>query len=376
MKGTPVERRETSRRWKKIIGVDAGCLGINDDRLKVGVYRVAYNLLAELGKIDKKNTYRLYSFYPIKQKVMASFGGRMKNIVLRPQKGWFTLRLPLELKIRPVDIFLGFSQALPYSSSHNILFVYDLAFEPYPELYPDSYQKLTKNTKKALKLADKIIAVSQSTKKDLMRFYGVPGSKIGVCHPGIGPNFSPDGKKFKLDAPYFLFVGSLKKKKNIPRILKGFSNLLLKTKKEFKLVLVGGDLWFDSEIAKAIKELGLKKQVLMTGFVKDEDLPQFYRGAVVFVSPSLYEGFGITHLEAMACGTPVIAGNISSMPEIVGDAGILVNPKSEKEIGEAMLRITADKRRRQDLVKRGLKRAKRFSWKKFARKIWETIDDF
>lgn len=359
----------------RIIGVDAGCLGVLDERLKVGVYRVAYNLLKELGKIDERNVYRLYSFYPIEKRVMNFLGERMKNLVLQPKTGWFRLRLPLELKYHPVDIFLGLSQALPYSLSHNILLVHDLAFEHYPEFYLDSYRKLSKNTRFSVRCANKIIAVSQSTKDDLVNFYEVPEDKINVYYEGVSEDFCHQGEKIRLDVPYFLFVGSLKKKKNIPRILKGFANFLKEARVDYKLVLIGGDLWFDCEIPKMIKELDLEKQILKMGFVEDKELVKFYRGAVAFISPSLYEGFGITHLEAMACGTPVIAGNVSSMPETVGKVGLLVDPKSEKEIKGAMLRIAVDKKLRQDLIKSGLNRAKRFTWRKLASKVAKLIED-
>ena len=168
-----------------IIGIDAGCLGVKDEQLKTGVYKVAFNLLKALGKIDKKNEYRLYSFYPIGKKVMKSFGKRMKNFVLKPKKGWFTLRLALELKIHPVNVFLGISQAIPFSTSHNILLVFDIGFEYYPEFYPQSFKRLSRNTKNGVKRAEKIIAVSESTKKDLIKLYNVSEEKIKVCYLGV-----------------------------------------------------------------------------------------------------------------------------------------------------------------------------------------------
>lgn len=363
------------RKRSKIIGVDAGCLGVTDQRLKVGVYRVAYNLLKELGKIDRRNQYRLYSFNPIEQKVMRGLGKRMENVVLKPRRGWFRLRLPLELKLRPVDIFLGLSQALPSSSSHNILLVHDLAFEHYPDFYPGSYQKLAKNTRRSVKIADQILAVSDSTKKDLVELYGAPEKKITVSYQGVGKNFSPQGESFKLKAPYFLFVGTLKKRKNIPLILKGFAHLLKKTRSKFKLVLVGCNLWFDSEIPKTVKTFRLEDKILITGFVNDQDLPKFYRGAVAFVSPSLYEGGGLTHLEAMACGTPVIAANVSSMPEMIGRAGILVNPQREREIGDALVKTAFDNKLRVHLIKKGISRAKKFTWQKFASRAFKLIEN-
>lgn len=357
-----------------IIGVDAGCLGVKDERLKVGVHRVASNLLKQLAKIDKKNQYRLYSFYPIEEKFLKGVGERMENVVLRPKRGWFTARLPLELKLHPVDIFLGLSQALPFSSSHNILVVYDLAFEHYPEFYPSSLKKLKKNTQTALTRADKIITISHSTKKDLIGLYNAQNDKINVFYPGVDDSFSPKGEKFNLDTPYFLFIGALKRVKNVPLILKAFAQFLKKTKNKFKLVLVGGDLWLDPEIKKTIRKLKLTEKVLMTWFVKDEDLPKFYRGASAFISPSLYEGFGMTHLEAMACGTAVVGSNVSSLPEVIGKAGILVDPRSEKETSQAMLKVVFDKKFQDKLIKKGINQAKNFSWQKFANQILELIE--
>src|SRR3989344_5356503 len=173
-----------------IIGVDAGCLGIKDKRLSVGVYRLVKDLLEELGKIDKKNSYLLYSFYPVNKSVMESFGKAMKNIIVKPARGWLKLWFPLRLVKDKPDVFIALGQSFPakipfFPKMKNIGFIYDLAFEKFPKMYPNSLEKLKKNSKNLVKNSDIIIAISRSTKKDLIKLYNAPKSKIFVLYPGI-----------------------------------------------------------------------------------------------------------------------------------------------------------------------------------------------
>ena len=155
-----------------IIGVDAGTLSVSDQRLKVGVYRVVYNALRILGQIDRKNHYILYSFDPIDKAIMNAFGPRMHNNVLRPKKGWFTLRLPLELRVHPVDLFLGFSQAVPSSVPRTIGFIYDVGFLYHPDAYPGFYNKLKRQTRDVVDRSAHIMAISETVKKDIRRVSG------------------------------------------------------------------------------------------------------------------------------------------------------------------------------------------------------------
>jgi len=357
------------------IGVDTGCLGVKDERLRVGVYQLTFNLLRTLGQIDRKNKYWLYSFAPIPPAVLVQFGPRMKNLVIRPAVGWNYFGLPGHLIFHQPDIFLGPSQSLPYFlPCQGVAIVYDLAFEIFPEFYPDSYRQLRRITCLAIKRAQKIIVVSQSTKKDLIEKYAVPAKKINVFYG------SCDSEIFKLKinlSPknYFLFVGALKKIKNIPGLIHGFRYFLDKTKKDFQLLIVGSDRWLDPEIEKTVIHLGLKKRVVFLGFVGEKNLVKLYREAMAFVSPAFYEGFGLTLVEAMACGCPIVCGNAGSQPEVVKGAGILVDPKNHQEIGEAMLRIITDRQLRQKMVSQGLKRAQFFSWHQFAREVLGVLEN-
>lgn len=353
------------------IGVDAGCLGIKDERLKVGVYQVTFNFFRELGKIDKKNEYLLYSFWPISSAIMAQLGPKMANVVVQPTFGWNYFALPLRLLKNKPDFFLGPSQSLPrFCPCPGLAIIYDLAFEYFPECYPESYSQLRKVTIQATRKAKKIITLSQVTKRDLIKFYQISPSKIKVAYGGYDPIFQPQPKSHK--SSYFLFVGALKKTKNIPRILEAFAQFLRQNKKkDYLFIFAGGDLWLDDKIAPTIEKLGLKDKIKFLGFVPQKDLPALYRGAVAFVSPSLYEGFGLTLVEAMACGCPVICGNAGSQPEVVGSAGLQVNPKRVSEISSAMSYLVSSPALRQKLTRAGLARAKTFSWRKFSEKVLE-----
>lgn len=365
------------------IGVDAGCLAVTDKRLKVGVYQLTFCLLCELGKIDKNNLYLLYSFQPIAEEILGQFSSKMKNIVVGPKFGWRYFGLPKKLFLDKLDIFIGPSQALPVATfCLSIVIVHDLAFEHFPECYPDSLQRLRTLTTSAVKKADKIVAVSNSAKKDLIEIYNVLPKKITVVYEGCNPSIKRQSQeavkrvkmKYKIDGDYFLFVGSLKRIKNVPRILEAFAGFLKASKKKnVFLVLAGGDLWQDPEIDCTIKRLKLEKRVKKLGFVEDEELSALYSGAIAFISPSLYEGFGLTLLEAMACGCPVIAGNTGSQPEVVGEAGILVNPQLITKITSALLRISKDIQFRSSLIRAGFERAKLFSWQKFAKETFDII---
>lgn len=361
-----------------LIGVDAGCLGIKDKRLKVGVYEVAKNLLQVLSKIDKKNNYLLYSFYPIEQSLMKSFGPKMKNIVVTPTRGWMKAWLPMKIRKDKPDVFLALSQATPSympfrKKPYTISIFYDLAFEKLPKMYPGSLSKLKRQSRDSAQNSDAIISISQSTKKDLIKLYKTNSKKIFLSYPGVSKTFKNTGKKYKSNKPYFLFIGSLKKTKNVPGIIRGFNYFLEKTELDFDLYIIGGDKWFDNEI-KQVSKNALGNKIKFLGFIKEDKLAPLYRGAIAFVSPSFYEGFGLPMLEAMKSGCPVISSKAGSVPEVVGNAGVLVNPKNVKALGEAMIEIAKNTRKRKSLVKDGLKRADNFSWDKFAADVLALIN--
>lgn len=355
------------------IGVDAGALSITDDRLKVGVYRVTYNLLRELSKIDKKNEYRLYSFLPIEEKVMQALGPRMKNVVIRPSTAWATIRLPIELRLRPVDVFLGLSQMLPPGPQKNIGFIYDLGFLHNPGAYPGSLNKLKMYTKQTVDRAAALITISETSRNDIQQAYGTATKKITVAYPGIDTRFTPKGVVHKEKHPYILCVGALKRGKNIPFALEVFKKILEKSDKPYNLVLVGGNYWEDPEVHERIKKLNLTPRVKFTGFVPDDELPSYYRGARALLITSLWEGFCLPAAEAMACGVPVVYARVGSLPEVVASSGVVFLPENLPSAVDALMSVIENGSIRRDLAAEGLKLSFRYTWPTFAKDVYRIM---
>jgi len=350
-----------------IIGVDAGALSISDERLKVGVYRVVLNLLKELSGIDRVNEYRLYSFLPIEKGILKEFSSNIKNVVITPSVGWSRVRLPLELKLHPVDVFLGCAQSLPSSKSYNIGFIYDLAFLYAPDAYGSSYHQLKNQTDALVARTSQIITISESSKSDIIHHYNILSERVSVCYPGVDERFTPFGKKYQSGYPYFLFVGSLNKAKDLPLAIEAFALFLKKIKQPYDFLLIGGDYWPDSTINESIHLHQLEDHVKRLGFIADEQLPEYYRGATAFFTTAIREGFCLPAVESMACGTPVVSINRGAMKEVVGDGG-LINPDVEPEkIANMLYTLATSSQLRFRLRKQALKRAKHFSWKSFAK---------
>lgn len=357
-----------------IIGVDAGALSVRDERLKVGVYRVSVNLLQQLGKLDRENNYLLYSFLPIDKQLMASFGKQMTNVVVHPKIGWFSLSIPIELRRHPTDLFLGLSQAIPYGAPRSTGFVYDLGFLHHPEVYGNSVNRLERQTDDLVKRSTKVIAISEATASDLASHYHLTSKSITVAYPGVDERFSSKGDKFVGKNPYFLFVGALKRGKNLPFAIRAFAYFLKSSDKTYDFFIIGGDYWRDPEIAETIQKYHLENRVRLLGYVSDVELPKFYRGAVVLIVPSVWEGFCLPVVEAMVSGCPVICSDAGSLPEIVGTAGLTVSPINENGLVQAMLSLTVNSDKRKKMIKNGLIRAKKFSWENFGRKVFEIIN--
>jgi glycosyltransferase involved in cell wall biosynthesis len=258
----------------------------------------------------------------------------------------------------------------------KIITVYDVT----PLLFPKSFTKGTLLRykilfSKSINLADRVIAISNSTKQDLIRYFQVPEDKITVTHLAADECFRPLPSnniqrfrdKYRLDFPFILYVGTLEPRKNLPTLIKAFY-YLKKKNISHKLVIAGGKGWKYDSIFQMISNLNLMKDIHFTGYVPKEDLPLLYNAADAFVYPSLYEGFGLPPLEAMACGCPVITSNTSSLPEVVGDAGITINPCDYDKLAETVDNVISDSELKIQLSKMGQARAAEFSWKKCADK--------
>ena len=352
-----------------------------------GVSTYSYELIKNLSEMDKNNDYYLIHTCPKDIDVYNSNHDFLMRSVF-PNYLWRIAIGPLKLKkIKNLDIVhdpydIGpLSFKMPFK---KIITVHDMAYFFFPRI---SGLKIIIGHKvlfnKTLKTADKIIAISNSTKEDLITYFKVPEDKIVVIPHGVSEKFkqldeediSKSTQKYQLNFPYILYVGSLESRKNILNLIKAFYELKMKNIEQ-KLVIVGKTNENKKILSRFIKNHNLQNDIVFTGFVADDDLPALYNAADLFVYPSIYEGFGLPPLEAMACGTPVITSNISSLPEVVGDAGIMIDHSNVEALAEAMRDVLADESLRNSIISKGLKRAKMFNWKKCAKetlKVYEEV---
>ncbi len=251
-----------------------------------------------------------------------------------------------------------------------IVTVHDLVrccFNPDPETISEKI--LLRLDTRHIKQASHIIAVSISTKHDLVKYLEIPQKKISVIYNGVNHNiFKPYNVRL-LNKPYILYVGSERRRKNLGRLFEAFA-VLKQEFPELKLVKVGGQgrsKQFRSDTMKKLSSLGLTKDVIFVGYISELELAYYCSSAALLAYPSLYEGFGLPPLEAMASGCPVVTSNASSLPEIVGEAGIMVNPYDTRSLIQAMRRVLTDKELRDNMVRAGLHLSRKFSWEKTAK---------
>jgi len=232
---------------------------------------------------------------------------------------------------------------------------------------------------KGIKKATRIIAVSQATENDLIHYLNIPHERISVVYEGVDHRVFQPIPHRRYEEPYILFVGTEHPRKNFTGLVKAFSQLKGEPRfKDLKLVKVGRaggqEADFRGQTMGVVDALGLVGEVIFTEFISGGELPAYYSGAEVFVLPSLYEGFGFPPLEAMACGCPVVTSNTSSLPEVVGEAGIMVNPYDTDSLAQAMRRVLTDDKLRDDMVRKGLEQAKKFSWERAAEQTLEVYN--
>lgn len=270
---------------------------------------------------------------------------------------------------RKLDLMHSMAFVTPFvAPCPTVVTVYDLSFLHFPERFP-ALQRwyLTSQTKRSCRAAKRVITISESSRQDVHTFFDVPLSQIDVVYPGVNGRYRPLSpeqitsfrQKNNLPERFILHVGTLQPRKNIPTLLEALATL---DDKDIHLVLAGGKGWFYDEIFVQIEALGLVDRVIFPGYVADEDLPLWYNAATLFAFPSVYEGFGMPVVEAMACGTPVVASDASSIPEAVGDAGLLFNPQDAGELAERMASVLNDSTMSATMRTKGLKHAKQFSW--------------
>lgn len=346
-------------------------LGLSD-KLELVLFCTSLRKSISLQELIPKRSNLVYADYRLPARVV--------------QKLWRTIGYPrVESFTGRLDIFHATNYiAPPQKKGKLVLTVHDVGFARMPGEHPRSTRAYTNILLEELDRADRVIVVSSFTKNEVIDVFGIQEEKIQVIYNGVAAHFSQIEdkgaieqvfKKYGIDGNYILFVGKLEARKNLAGLIEAFRLFKKESKLEHKMVLVGSLGWKAEEILEKLDEYGLQEDVVRLGYVCDEDLPFLMNGADVFLYPSLYEGFGIPVLEAMACGTPVVASNTTSLPEVVGDTGLLVNPTSPGEIAEALTRILVDSALRKTLIMKGLERAASFTWRHAAEQTLRLYKD-
>lgn len=350
-----------------------------------GIGRYVRELLAALAQIDAETSYRLFVAGQRQDRLPAAPG---PNFTWHPSplnaewhaRLWQRARLPIPIQAwtGPAKLLHAPDFSLPpvRRGTRTILTVHDLAFLKAPEsAVPGLRAYLSRVVPRSVARADLVLCDSDSTRQDLIEVYGTEPGKVRVLYSGVNARFRPIGDPERMEAlrarygiapgPFILSVGTVQPRKNYARLAEALSGL----PGDIRLLIIGGPGWLEDDLYRQVSRLRLGKRIQFLGFVQDEDLPAFYNAASVVAIPSLYEGFGLPVLEAMACGVPVITSNRSSLPEVGGDAALLVNPEDTGEIRAALGRAIDDRALRQDMIRRGLAQASQFTWEKAAQQL-------
>jgi glycosyltransferase involved in cell wall biosynthesis len=369
-----------------IIGLDATYLSVCGK----GVSRFQHNLIKALAKNDAKNHYHVFlNKRNILPELPSNDNIQYIRMSIPSRIIWDQFQLPFIIKKYKLGIYFSLLDTLPVIGVGKfVMFLFEMPdYRIGPTHYSGIkglYSKISNGYNKflfrpSLKKADIIITSSYSTKSDIVGQYGINADKIRVLYPAADDCFQPaknerilleTKKRYGTEAGYVFHISSSDSRDNTPAVIRAYHKAL-KESKFYQKLLIGGDVGLKSkELEKLITELNLKDRIILTGRLSEKDLVAVYQAADLFVDPSLYEGFGLQVVEAMSCGIPVVVSNVTSLPEIVGDAGILVSPTDIDALASALARVITDVELRELMRRKGLERAKYFSWDKLAR---ETI---
>ena len=279
-----------------------------------------------------------------------------------------------------VDIVHSTTYCAPRFRSRRrrlVVTIYDLTFVTHPEYHlPANVEHCLEGTRLAIERADMLIAISESARRDLIERMHAPAERIVVtplaADPALARVTDPAvldrvRRRYRLPERFVLFLGAMEPRKNLLRLIEAWATLKPAVRRETSLVVAGAQGWLNDSVRSRVETLGLGDRVHLAGYVEGEDLAALYSLATVFAYPSLWEGFGLPVLEAMACGTPVLTSDVSSLPEVAGDAAVLVPPTDVEAIADGLFRLLEDAALRADLAERGRRRAARFSWERCAR---------
>jgi len=359
------------------VGIDARLVYYS----QAGIGQYILHLVNGLAKVDKKSEYVLLQSRKDQTSILDQSNFRRVPLWTPSHHRLERFSLNVELMRLGLDVLHSPDFIPPQRPScKSVITIHDLAFLLYPHFLTKESARYYGHIDQAVRWTDHIIAVSESTKRDTVQHLGVPEDKITVVYEAANPIFHPiDREKAReqvrnrhgVDGPYILFVSTIEPRKNVPTLLRAVWQLMECYKEDVHIVLAGGKGWLFGDTFAVVDELKLDSRVHFVGRVPSEDLLYLYNAAELLAHPAFYEGFGLPPLEAMACGLPVIVSNVASLPEVVGDAGLLIDPHNVDELTIAMWRVLNDDQLRQEMREKGLRQAGCFSWERAAR---ETLD--
>jgi glycosyltransferase involved in cell wall biosynthesis len=349
----------------------------------------AINLIEALAQIDSINN---YTIYVTTNEARDRFSNRWPNFKVRSTLPHTPLiRIPLtlsaELRKHPVDVLHVQFTAPPFCPCPFVVSIHDLSFEHLPQTFKRrSRTQLRLTVRHSARRAARIQSLSQHTRSDIMETYGIEAARIEAIPLAAPDHFCRVSDirelqrvrhNYGIEGDYILSVGSIQPRKNLARLVKAYAQLrgVCSADKLPKLVLVGKCAWLYDETLRALDQTGVKDSVVLTGYVPESDLPALYSSALCFVYPSYFEGFGLPPLEAMKCGTPVVVGNRTSLPEVVGDAGLTVDPFDIDAIAGSIRKLMNDSTLRAKLSQKGQERASSFTWRETARQTLQIYQD-
>ncbi|MCL4535853.1 MAG: glycosyltransferase family 4 protein [Bacteroidetes bacterium] len=360
------------------IGIDASRAVVAQ---RTGTEGYSWHLLQELPRLGALHELVYYFNAP---PAPGDFppSSRLRQRIMPLPRLWTHGRLAWEMALHPPDALFVPAHVLPWlHPRRSVVTVCDLGYLYYPQAHPRLRRLyLHWGTLCSARAARLVIAISEATKRDLVERYRIPAEKVRVVHLAADPSFRPDidlaavqavRDRYGLAARYFLFVGTLHPRKNLECLLEAMALVTARHRAPLELVVAGKPGWQGDALMRQASGLPVR----FLGYVPQDDLPLLTAGALALTFPSFYEGFGLPALEAMACGTPVIAADASSLPEVVGDAGLLADPHRPEAWAEAMVCLAEDEGRRAELRRRGLERARQFSWHRCAVETMAVLEE-
>lgn len=365
-----------------LIGYDGSKLGYAH---KTGTENYATILLQNLLQIDKQNQYRVYLSQSNQSDYLKQ--PNVETKILNYPRLWTQFGLAKEAAAHQPDVLFIPAHTMPIlhkPSLKCVVTIHDLGYEYLPQYHQFPHKLyLNRTTEFAARHATRLIAVSEFTKQDLIRKLRAPADRISVVYEGVDldANRRPSDKainaakqKYKLTNPYILFVGTIQPRKNLVRLIEAFAQIADQFP-QLGLALAGGKGWLSDDIYAAPARLKIQDRIKFLGYIDESDKPALYSGAELTALVSLFEGFGLPMLESMACGTPTVAANASSLPEVVGDAAILVNPEDTDDIAQGLKKVLSEPKLQQQLINRGFTQAKKFSWETAAKQTLQVFQE-